>query len=192
MDVPTAGPSQCVLGVTLPVPEPWAARIRLVRSDAGDPLALAVPPHITLLPPTLIELDALGAAVAHVRAIAGRTAPFVVELRGAGTFRPVSAVAYLALTRGAEDCAALEGALRAADGPLAVPVRFPFHPHVTLAHDVGDEALEAARTEAAGIEARFVVDRIHLHRLAPDATWTRLDAPPLRGPATPRRPVRTL
>ena len=42
-----------------------------------------------------------------------------------------------------------------------------------------------------GIEARFVVDRIHLHRLAPDATWTRLDAPPLRGPATPRRPVRT-
>ena len=43
MDVPTAGPSQCVLGVTLPVPEPWAARIRLVRSDAGDPLALAVP-----------------------------------------------------------------------------------------------------------------------------------------------------
>ena len=94
MDVPTAGPSQCVLGVTLPVPEPWAARIRLVRSDAGDPLALAVPPHITLLPPTLIELDALDAAVAHVRAIAERTAPFVVELRGAGTFRPVSAVAY--------------------------------------------------------------------------------------------------
>ena len=154
MDVPSAGPSQCVLGVTLPVPEPWAARIRLVRSDAGDPLALAVPPHITLLPPTLIELDALGAAVAHVRAIAGRTAPFVVELRGAETFRPVSAVAYLALTRGAEDCA----------------------------------ALEAARAEAAGIEARFVVDRIHLHRLAPDATWARLDAPPLRGPvgAAPR------
>ena len=159
MDVPTAGPSQCVLGVTLPVPEPWAARIRLVRSDAGDPLALAVPPH--------------------------------VELRGTETFRPVSAVAYLALTRGARDCAGLEGALRAAGGPLAVPVRFPFHPHVTLAHDVGDEALEAARAEAAGIEARFVVDRIHLHRLAPDATWTRLDAPPLRGPATPRRPVRT-
>ena len=82
MDVPTAGPSQCVLGVTLPVPEPWAARIRLVRSDAGDPLALAVPPHITLLPPTLIDLDALDAAVAHVRAIAERAAPFVVELRG--------------------------------------------------------------------------------------------------------------
>ena len=67
-------------------------------------------------------------------------------------------------------------------------MRFPFHPHVTLAHDVGDEALEAARTEAAGIEARFVVDRIHLHRLAPDATWTRLDAPPLRGPAAPAAP----
>ena len=31
--------------------------------------------------------------------------------------------------------------------------------------------------------ARFVVDHVHLHRLAPDATWTRLDAPPLRGPA---------
>ena len=91
MDVPTAGPSQCVLGVTLPVPEPWAARIRLVRSDAGDPLALAVPPHITLLPPTLIELDALDAAVAHVRAIAERAAPFVVELRGTETFRPVGA-----------------------------------------------------------------------------------------------------
>ena len=68
MDVPTAGPSQCVLGVTLPVPEPWAARIRLVRSDAGDPLALAVP-HITLLPPTLIELDALDAAAVDRKSV---------------------------------------------------------------------------------------------------------------------------
>ena len=67
-------------------------------------------------------------------------------------------------------------------------MRFPFHPHVTLAHDVEDEALEAARAGAAHMEARFVVDRIHLHRLAPDATWARLDAPPLRGPvgAAPR------
>ena len=92
MDVPTAGPSQCVLGVTLPVPEPWAARIRLVRSDAGDPLALAVPPHITLLPPTLIDLDALDAAVAHVRAIARRTAVLILNPNSSSSVFSILAV----------------------------------------------------------------------------------------------------
>jgi len=32
MDVPVPAPSQCVVGLTIPLPEPWATQVRLVRA----------------------------------------------------------------------------------------------------------------------------------------------------------------
>ena len=45
-------PGAAVIGVVVPVPEPWAQLLVDWRSKVGDPQAALVPPHVTLLPPT--------------------------------------------------------------------------------------------------------------------------------------------
>ena len=68
--------------------------------------------------------------------------PFDIELRGTGTFRPVSPVVFVQLARGIGGCERLEQRVR--PGPLTRDLPFPYHPHVTVAHDVADEALDRA------------------------------------------------
>ncbi|MDO4242390.1 MAG: 2'-5' RNA ligase family protein [Actinomyces sp.] len=178
MDLPTPSATERVLGLTIAVPEPWAGQVRRVRLDAGDPLARTVPPHITLLPPTLVPCAHLDEVVAHVGRVACRTSPFEVRAAGARTFRPVSPVAYLALVTGAAQVDALQRELRSPEGPLAGPLRFPFHAHVTLAHIDDDEALDAAQAAGRTIDALFTVEQIHLHLLEGDV-WRPLAAPSL-------------
>lgn len=185
MDLPVPAPSQCVVGLTIPLPEPWAAQVRIVRAGAGDPLAHVIAPHVTLLPPTVVERGDVPAIAAHVERVAGRTAPFVLRARGVGTFRPVSPVVYVALQDGGPQCDVLQQMLRRQGGPLATALRFPFHPHITLAHEVSDDSLDAAARAGADIDARFVVERISLHRLAEDGSWQTLTAPALAGRAEP-------
>ena len=181
MDLPVPAPSQCVVGLTIPLPEPWAAQVRIVRAGAGDPLAHVIAPHVTLLPPTVVERGDVPAIAAHVERVARRTAPFVLRARGVGTFRPVSPVVYVALQDGGPQCDVLQQMLRRQGGPLATALRFPFHPHITLAHEVSDDSLDAAARAGADIDARFVVERISLHRLAEDGSWQTLIAPALAG-----------
>lgn len=181
MDVPHADDAHAVLGVTIAVPDPWASQIRQVRSAAGDPLARTIVPHITLVPPVLVANDDVAALLGHVRSVARRGAPFVVEVAGAQTFRPVSPVVYLEVTRGAQALGDLHDDLRRAGGPLAGPLRFPFHPHVTLAHDVDDDALNQAASAGDAIRGTFLAQRISVHRLADDGSWVQLDAPELVG-----------
>ena len=59
MDIPAPGAHQCVIGVAIALPSHYAAQVRAVREAAGDPLAEVVPPHITLLPPTAVDVDSL-------------------------------------------------------------------------------------------------------------------------------------
>ena len=40
MDLPVPAPAQCVVGLTIPLPEPWAAQVRIVRAEAGEVAAL--------------------------------------------------------------------------------------------------------------------------------------------------------
>ena len=181
MDLPVPAPSQCVVGLTIPLPEPWAAQVRIVRAGAGDPLAHVIAPHVTLLPPTVVERGDVPAIAAHVERVAARTAPFVLRACGVGTFRPVSPVVYVALQDGGPQCDVLQQMLRRQGGPLATALRFPFHPHITLAHEVSDDSLDAAARAGADIDARFVVERISLHRLAEDGSWQTLIAPALAG-----------
>ena len=185
MDLPTPSPQQRVLGVTVPVPEPWASRVRLVRATAGDPLARSIGPHVTILPPTLVQQELLEVAEKHLASVASRTPPFVVELAGTDDFRPASPVVYLDVARGREDLDALQRAVRDEHGPLARDLRFRFHPHVTLAHEVGHEALDAAAAAGESITAEFVVDRLELRALADDGSWDLLRTVPLSGSPTP-------
>ena len=185
MDLPVPAPSQRVVGLTIPLPEPWAAQIRIVRAGAGDPLAHVIAPHVTLVPPTVVERADVPAITAHAERVAEGTAPFVLRACGVGTFRPVSPVVYVALKDGGPQCDALQQALRRQGGPLATALRFPFHPHITLAHEVDDDALDAAARAGADIDASLVVERISLHRLAEDGSWQTLTAPALAGRAEP-------
>lgn len=166
MRLPRAGDGETVVGVAIAVPEPFSTELHDARSRLGDPEARNIVPHVTLVGPTpvadgqLVELDA------HLARIAAEHKPFHVQLRGTHTFRPVSPVVFVALEQGGEQCAALEAALRA--GPLRVEAQFPYHPHVTVAHDLDDEALDVAQADMAAYAADF--DVTHLHRFVHDGT----------------------
>ena len=164
MQIPAPDAHQCVIGVAIALPSHYAAQVRAVREAAGDPLAEVVPPHITLLPPTAVDVDSLDEVMRHLRNVAAGTRPFDVRIDEVGTFRPVSPVVYLGLRSGAEECDSLQARVRDRHGPLARSLSFPFHPHVTLAHEVADEGLDVAARQGAGLVMGFTVTKLHLYR----------------------------
>ena len=164
MQIPAPDAHQCVIGVAIALPSHYAAQVRAVREAAGDPMADVVPPHITLLPPTAVDVDSLDEVMRHLRNVAAGTQPFDVRLDQVGTFRPVSPVVYLGLRSGAQECDRLQMRVRDRRGPLARSLSFPFHPHVTLAHEVADEDLDLAAREGAELVMDFTVTKLHLYR----------------------------
>ncbi|WP_112136097.1 2'-5' RNA ligase family protein [Glycomyces dulcitolivorans] len=171
------------IGATLPVPEPWRGLLASVRTGLGDPLGDVIAPHITLIPPTAIRPPDLRAFVRHARSVATRFTPFRVELDGVSSFRPVSDVVYSPLTAGASECAALAAALRA--GPATVDLAYPYHPHVTLAHNRGPGALVRAKTLLNGFCAGFPLEEIVLSTSTGSAAeWTPLQRLSLNATST--------
>ena len=69
------------------------------------------------------------------RSVASAHAAFDVVLRGTGTFRPLSDVVFIQVAQGVSACEALEIELRG--GPVLRELDFYYHPHVTVAHNVG-------------------------------------------------------
>ncbi|WP_100447691.1 2'-5' RNA ligase family protein [Glycomyces xiaoerkulensis] len=157
----TAGAHSVTVGVAIPVPQPWRDRLDKARIASGDPLGGAIPAHLTLLGPTEIGADALGALEAHLASVAGRTRPFQLHLRGTGSFRPVTDVVFVAVVDGIAVCEQLEAAIRG--GPIEREQRFPYHPHVTVAQDVGQDSLDRTFRELAEFEAKFEVDSFTLY-----------------------------
>lgn len=143
------------LGVAISVPSPWAEQLSEWRVRVGDPEGGRVPPHITLLPPTPVAADSRDAIEEHLAAAAATTAPFEVHLSGTGTFRPVSDVVFVVVAAGIAQCEQLESQVRS--GPLDRETRFPYHPHVTVAHDIAAGGLDAAYAGLADFDARFPV-----------------------------------
>jgi len=164
--LPPLGPGETIVGVAVAVPEPFCGQLHDARLRFGDPEARNIVPHVTLIGPTPVADDDFDELDAHLTRIAAGHAPFKIRLRGAETFRPVSPVVYVALEAGAEQCAALESELRV--GALRAEARFPFHPHITVAHDLDDAALDAAQAAMTRYEAVF--DVTHVHRFVYDGT----------------------
>ncbi|MDP9317569.1 MAG: 2'-5' RNA ligase family protein [Actinomycetota bacterium] len=156
------------IGVAIAVPEPWAGELQRYRSSFGDPLAAAIPTHVTLVPPTLISyaLDKVGR---HLSDVAGSTPRFPLRLRGTATFRPTSPVVFIALAEGISSCEMLAGAIR--QGPLAQDLTFPYRPHVTVAHDIADAALDVAFERLADYSCAFDVTAFHLYIHGDDGVW---------------------
>jgi len=164
-----AAPGPVTIGVAISIPHPFGAELAAWRRSIGDPTADAVPPHITLLPPT--ELDDAGreAVEKHLEKMADEHRPFRVHLRGTGTFRPVSPVVFVALARGISDCEILAAAVRS--GPLPVELRFPYHPHVTVAQALPDAVMDEGYSALADYEADFLVDAFGLFWHGTDGVW---------------------
>jgi 2'-5' RNA ligase len=165
------------IGIALQVPPPFGPQLQAARAGFGDPLAPHIPPHITLLGPTdVAELDPV---VEHLTVVAEEHPPFTVHLRGTGTFRPVSAVVFVQVAMGISECERLERAVRA--GPLDQVTRFNYHPHVTVAHDLPDDALDRAFDGLADYEASFRVTSMHVYAFGDDEVWRPVKDVPLAG-----------
>jgi 2'-5' RNA ligase len=157
------------IGVAVAIPEPWGSELRAWRDRFGDPMARAVPTHVTLLPPTEVAADALDGIEEHLSRVARDAGPFRMLLRGTGSFRPVSPVVFVQVAEGISACELLERDVRS--GPLWRALRFPYHPHVTVAHHLDEAALDSASADLADYEARFDVTGFCLYAHGPDGVW---------------------
>jgi len=157
------------VGIALGVPEPFAAELQAWRERLGDPDARLIAPHITLLAPVRLPSAGLGPVDAHLRAVAARHAPWTIRLAGSGTFRPVTSVAFVVVISGGVECGRLAEDVRT--GVLARPANFPYHPHVTVAHNVTDEQLTEAESAIADYDATFRVWGLTLYGRGADGQW---------------------
>jgi 2'-5' RNA ligase len=157
------------VGVAIGIPEPWGSQLDTSRAAAGDPLARFIPAHVTLLGPTDLDPELLPWVERHLEAVAAGHRPYRVQLRGTGTFRPVTQVVFVAVASGIGQCEQLAEAIRS--GPLARDLHYPYHPHVTVAHDVSPAALDAIFDDLATFSARFTVNHFTLYVHGADGHW---------------------
>ncbi|MBF4161753.1 2'-5' RNA ligase family protein [Nocardioides acrostichi] len=149
------------IGVAVAVPDPWGSSLQEYRERLGDPSAGLIPTHITLLPPTQIDDAVIEDVANHLGRAAASSARFRIRLRGTATFRPVSPVVFVALAEGIGGCEQLAEQVRC--GPLDVDLAYPYHPHVTVAHDLPDADLDRAFDELSDFDCAFEVDGFHLY-----------------------------
>jgi len=167
------------IGVAVAVPEPYDEELRHHRASFGDPQAEAIPTHVTLLPPTDFSIDELDDVAQRLSLVAEKNQPFEMRLRGTATFRPVSPVVFVSLAQGISECELLAEAVH---GEIArKELRYPYHPHVTVAHDLPDVALDTAFESLAAYEARFSVASFGLYVHDESDGWVRVREFPLRG-----------
>ena len=167
------------IGVAIQIPEPYGSELQKYRSEFGDPMAASIPTHVTLLPPTEIDAADLGLIDDHLLEVAARFPSFWIRLRGTATFRPISPVVFVPLAEGISSCEVLQSQVRS--GPLGVELRFPYHPHVTVAHDLNKEALDRAYDALSEYDCAFDVDAFSRYEHGADGVWRPQRAFPLKG-----------
>lgn len=157
------------VGVVIDLPEPWQSQLSRARAEFGDPDAGNIPPHITLLPPTEVSAQDLGTFLGHLARVCGRAPRFTLRLEGTGTFRPVSPVVFVRVGDGDAGCDLLQKQIRS--GPVSRPLEFPYHPHVTVAHNLDESALDHAQRTLAGFEATFEITEFWLYQRGEAGVW---------------------
>jgi len=157
------------IGISVAVPEPWGRQLQDYRVALGDQSARLIPTHVTLVPPYEVNEAEFAEVVAYLEGVAATVVPFQLHLRGTGTFRPVSPVVFINVVDGIAACEQIAQRLRA--GLTEVDLRFPYHPHVTVAHELDDPLLDRAFAELADFEASFDVREIHLYEHDPVGGW---------------------
>lgn len=159
------------LGVSIAVPEPYGSLLQKRRAGFGDPAAHGIPTHVTLLPPTQVEAAARPAIERHLAGVAAAGRSFPMRLSGTDTFRPLSPVVFVQVVEGGAACGWLQERVRSADGPLTRELQFPYHPHVTIAHGITEEAMDRAHAELADFEAAWTAGGFALYEQGVDCVW---------------------
>ncbi|WP_462203781.1 2'-5' RNA ligase family protein [Frankia sp. CcWB3] len=175
------------IGVAIGIPEPYRTELQDWRERLGDPNAALIVPHVTLLGPTSVGLVDLPVIERHLARAARANSPFTIRLRGSGTFRPLSPVVFVALAMGILRCEKLAAVVRS--GPLDRPLSFAYHPHVTVAHDLAEDALDRAFDALAEYQAQFEVNGFGLYERGADLRWRQLRFFPFGRPARGPEPV---
>lgn len=157
------------IGVAIGIPEPFGGELQGWRERLGDPNATRIVPHVTLLPPTRVAPESLPQIEEHLRVVATMVRQFRIRLRGSATFLPVSSVVFVPLVQGIAECEQLEKKVRS--GPLSREIGYAYHPHVTVAHDLPDDALYRAWTALSAYDASFQVFGFTLFEQGPDLVW---------------------
>jgi tryptophanyl-tRNA synthetase len=163
------GRRMVTIGVAIPIPEPYGSELQRHRLEFGDPMASSIPTHVTLLPPTEVPEEELEVVDDHLLEVAARFPAFGIRLRGTATFRPISPVVFVPLAEGISSCEVLQSQVRS--GPLDVPLRFPYHPHVTVAHDLDKQSLDRAFATLASYDCAFKVGAFSRYEHGADGVW---------------------
>jgi 2'-5' RNA ligase len=168
-----AGSASTTIGVSIAVPEPYGRLLQERRAGFGDPVAYAIPTHITLLPPTEVACTDMPGFGRHLARVAARGRSFTLRLEGTDTFRPLSPVVYVRVAQGASACAVLQEAVRS--GPVERDLQFPYHPHVTVAHGIAEEAMDRAQLDLAAFSADWRANGFALYEQgADDGVWRKI------------------
>jgi 2'-5' RNA ligase len=107
--------------------------------------------HVTILPPRPVSSPA-GAAIKQLNEWIAGIPAFEIEAREVEIFATTSVI-YIGLGEGREELKRIHGRLNA--GPLSFAEPFSYHPHVTLAQELGPEAVASALEEAKKRWAEF-------------------------------------
>jgi 2'-5' RNA ligase len=158
------------IGIAIDLPEPWRQQLTERRAAAGDPEAAHVSAHLTLLGPTEVESEYLGRTEEHLVRTAVSHLPFRLLLRGTGTFRPVTEVVFISVAMGISECERLHQSIMESPG-VHRPQRFPYHPHVTVAHNVAPEQLDAVFDDLTTFQAGFEVRGFTLFEHTAEQRW---------------------
>lgn len=172
--LPGHGDPRYTLGIVIPVPEPVRGVLRGWRERFGAADAQAVDPHVTLV--TGAHREDWSGAAAHVRRVAAAHRAFEVVLGPARSFRPLSPVVYLPLLAGSGQCRALHEALL--DGPLIHDSPFDYHPHLTIAQNVEEQALDVAQQRLSQTSLAFRAEQLLLFEMT-DGRWQLRERMPL-------------
>ncbi|QOC93737.1 2'-5' RNA ligase family protein [Micromonospora craniellae] len=156
------------IGIAVDIPEPWGGELTRRRLASGDPNTVQA--HVTLLGPTEIPVAALPEVERHLGRVAAEHLPFTLHLRGTGTFRPVTQVVFVTVAAGISECELLAAAINSAP-QLRRELRFPYHPHVTVAQDVAPEALDRVYEDLADFSAIFEVEGFTLFSHSGQTRW---------------------
>jgi len=170
------------IGVSIAVPEPWGSRLQDFRVTNGDGQGSSIPTHITLVPPLEVAEDRLVDVGHHLAQVARGSASYRIHLRGSGTFRPVSPVVFVNLVEGISQTEQLAHDCRR--GPLALDLKYPYHPHVTVAHHLDEPRLDRAFEELGDFDCAFSVTEFHLYVHDADQGWKATHDFALTGPGS--------
>lgn len=170
-----AGPSlQGFYAVVAYIPDPLGSFLNELRAELVPGCTLRS--HITVLPPRRLTAPQ-EALSSELDRLARQQSAFEVALGDIEVFGSTGVV-YISLAAGRSNIEQLHAALN--HGVLFAEDQFPFHPHVTVAQNLGNLPFEEvlararARWQECRLSRQFLVSEITLVRNANPACWVDL------------------